>query len=403
MCARIIALIKKGNKSMNYDRLVNRILNENYTDFFDSFCEEFKEKVSELKEEIIDVGEIYYRARVGNDTFEGAIDDMDKLFDIPYFGADIDAPPARFVQGGRFNRTGISYLYLADNVETCIAEIHLQVGQICSIAQFECVKKGKYVLIEIQAGNNEIENLYNTLTKPVHSGIKDYYLVTQFFADVFRKMGYDGMIFPSTQGEGKNVVSFNKDYFSFVKYSEKMYIAKKICYEYEEVEDSYKKYPDYYRYLMSGNISEDEKRENKYNYIENKIEYEHSKKFEEAKKKFDISNNAEEFIKSMSNTPYIQKTCEYIGAFFLNKGEIEEGIKHFWKGLSSFRIANFHMVMKRVESCEWVKERDKYKEESAKLQIEQICSKYKEEHAKLQEEIIRITDELFCNSVDTKN
>ena len=71
----------------------------------------------------------------------------------------MDKPPARFVKGGRFNRQGVSYLYLADNVETCISEIHLQVGQICSIVQFKCIKEGKYLFIE----NKSEEVLYGIL------------------------------------------------------------------------------------------------------------------------------------------------------------------------------------------------------------------------------------------------
>lgn len=116
---------------------------------------------------------------------------------------------------------------MADNIVTCIAEIHLQVGQVCSIAKFKCVKTGKYILVEKQDESNEIAKLYDILTKPVHSGMREYYLITQFFADVFKKLGYDGMIFSSTQGDGKNVVCFKKDFFKLVKYSEKMYKAKK--------------------------------------------------------------------------------------------------------------------------------------------------------------------------------
>ncbi|RGI45537.1 hypothetical protein DXB52_12615 [Ruminococcus sp. OM04-4AA] len=59
--------------------------------------------------------------------------------------------------------------------------------------------------------SNSEEILYDILTRPVHSDIKDYYLVTQFFSDIFKMLGYDGIVFFSTQGSGKNVVSFKKD------------------------------------------------------------------------------------------------------------------------------------------------------------------------------------------------
>lgn len=372
---------------MDYKSLEKRILKENYTDFFDSFCEDFKKNINELKEKTIDIGEKYYRARIGNDILEAAIDDFNILPAIPYFGSDIEAPPAKFVRGGRFNREGISYLYLADNIETCIAEVHLQVGQICSIAQFECVERGRYIFVEKQDDNNEIADLYNILTKPVHSDIKEYYLVTQFFADVFKKIGYDGMIFFSTQATGKNIVSFNKDYFKFVKYSENMYRANKIFYEYEMIEDEYKKYSDYRKYLGQGNIYEEEKRESKYQYIQDKISYEEDRMFEVAKKNFDVSNDVHEFIETMRHTRYVQETYEYIGAFYLNKKKLEDGVKCFYNGLSSFSKPNLEKMLKRIESCEWVEQRENYKEASVIKKVKKIYKKLEKENQALKKNL----------------
>lgn len=276
--------IKKYNY---YHDLKYRILNENYTNFIKEYCQQFKADMVQLdeviKEQSIEVGEEFFRARVGNDILEAAIDDLDILENIPYFGSAIEAPPSKFVKGGRFNREGISYLYLADNIETCISEIHLQVGQICSVAKFKCKKKGIYVLIEKNPLDKEQKDfyvfhddlsLYDVLTKPVHSQIKEYYLVTQFFSDVFKTLGYDGLIFPSTQGTGKNIVSFSKRNFELIQYSEQMIQAKKISYEFDFVPDGYKKYSDYDKILNYGNVSEDEKREQKFEYIMSKIRFE---------------------------------------------------------------------------------------------------------------------------------
>lgn len=348
---------------MNYKRLVEKILKENYTDFLDTFYDKFVTEINQLKEVTIDEGDRYYRARIGNDTLEAAIDDKDILCDIPYFESGIEAPPARFAHGGRFNREGISYLYLADNIETCIAEIHLQVGQICSVAQFECVKKGKYVLIEKSDQDDAMGKLYSVLTKPVHNEIRDYYLVTQFFSDIFKKRGCDGIIFSSSQGQGKNVVSFRKEYFKLVKYSEKLYKAKKISYEVESLEEEYKKFEDYRKLLQPGNIFEDEKRVDKYRYVQEKIEHEDEKKFDEAKEQFDVTGDVNAFIENMHPTCNFQKTCEYIGAFYLNKGELEEGVRYFKKGLSFRGIPCIEDLLKRIKNCEWV-EQEKKEDES---------------------------------------
>ena len=75
--------------------------------------------------------------------------------------------------------------------------------------------------------------------------------MTQFFSDIFKALGYDGLVFFSTQGIGKNIVCFKKGYFEQVKYSEKMYRAKKISCEYEIVEEEYKKYIPVLIFLFS--------------------------------------------------------------------------------------------------------------------------------------------------------
>lgn len=52
-------------------------------------------------------------------------------------------------------------------------------------------EKGNYVLIE----SNSEEILYDILTRPVHSDIKDYYLVTQFFPIYLKCWDMMGLFF----------------------------------------------------------------------------------------------------------------------------------------------------------------------------------------------------------------
>lgn len=54
-------------------------------------------------------------------------------------------------------------------------------------------------------------------------------------------------------------MSFKKDCFKLVKYSERMCKAKRISYEYELLEAEYKKYKDCKKLLMPGNISEEQR------------------------------------------------------------------------------------------------------------------------------------------------
>lgn len=363
--------------------LEEEILTKNYSDLFDTVYSNFRKEQSEFKTEIIEEGEIYYRARVGNDTMEAAIDDLNNIFKIPYFKNNMEKPPARFVQGGRFNRQGVSYLYLADNIETCISEIHLQVGQICSIVQFKCIKEGKYLFIE----NKSEEVLYDILTRPVHNGTKDYYLVTQFFSDIFKALGYDGIVFFSTQGIGKNIVCFKDKYFEQVKYSEKMYRAKKISYEYEIVEEEYKKYIDYKKLLNSCNTDEDQKRENKYNYIQEKIQHEDSLILEAAKKKFNLDKNEKNFLDRLKEIDCKQNAYEFLGAFYFNQQNLKKGTQYFFEGLTTFRShPTFEEILKRMQLCVELEKREQYQEESMKKRLKIIYEEIKQNYEKIRKE-----------------
>ena len=42
---------------------------------------------------------------------------------LPFSGKDIDRPPITLATEGRFNRAGVSILYLATDVETAVAEL----------------------------------------------------------------------------------------------------------------------------------------------------------------------------------------------------------------------------------------------------------------------------------------
>ena len=293
---------------------------------------------------------------------EAAIDDLDIKCNIPYFGSDMEKPPARFVQGGRFNRQGVSYLYMAENIETCISEIHLQVGQICSIVQFESVKKGNYVLIE----NNSQERLYDILTRPVHSDIKNYYLITQFFSDIFKRLEFDGLVFFSTQGAGKNVVSFRTDCFKQVKYSEKMYKAKKISYDYEMVEAEYKKYKEYKKYLLPSNISEEQRREDKVEYIQEKIEYEDELLLKEAEKDFLSDENEKMFLDRIVEIGNKQNAYEFLGAFYFKHQDLEKGMSYFLKSSHEHCCPTFDGILKRIQRCTQLENKELYQDENTK-------------------------------------
>lgn len=220
--------------------LENDLKSYNPTDILDSYVDYFKNKM--LKYKIINVNEEFYRGRIGKMIFDGAIDTYNTQFTVPFHDEEIEAAPPIYTSGGRFNRAGVSYLYLATDIETCLAEVHLQVGQECSIAKFKCTNNVKLINLSDFEHDLELKIWYEILTQPVHESIRHKYLITQFLSEVFLKLGAEGLYFKSVQSNGYNIVSFKPINFELIKFSEKIYEANKINYEFKQIEDSIRKF-----------------------------------------------------------------------------------------------------------------------------------------------------------------
>ncbi len=260
-------------------KIVNDDLTYNNPDsLFEQYREYFKAKI--LPTKIIDTNTIFYRGRIGNEVIWGAEDDYNRNFILPYYQKEIKAPPPIYTNGGRFNRQGISYLYLADTIETCLAEIHLQIGQNCSIGEFKCGEQIEVIDLTKFNDDVEIKTWLEILTQPVHDGTKHIYNITRFLADVFKSINNNGIYFESVQAEGHNIVCFEPSLFQLVEYSEKIYTATKIKYVYQQVEDSIREYSKKgnSKYINSYNKYEDEKNEKKFEYLNNWIENERNRK-----------------------------------------------------------------------------------------------------------------------------
>ena len=256
-------------------KIVNHDLMHNNPDtLFEEYKEYFKTKA--LPTKIIDTDTVFYRGRIGNEVIYGAEDDLNKSFILPYYKHGIESPPPIYTDGGRFNRQGISYLYLADTIETCLAEVHLQIGQTCSVGEFKCKKKIEVIDLTRFNDDPEIEAWLKILTQPVHNGTKHIYNITRFLADIFKSINGNGIYFESVQAEGHNVVCFDPHLFQLMKYSEKIYEAKKIKYDYYQVEDSIREYSknEKGKYINSYNEYENKQNKNKFEYLNDWIKNE---------------------------------------------------------------------------------------------------------------------------------
>lgn len=223
--------------------------------------------------------ETFYRARIGRKTVTAGIDDYNTKLIIPYHGNDIGKPPALRTEGGRFNRNGTSYLYLSTNLRTCIAEVHLQVGQECSVGEFRCINKVKLIDLSKHFNRPEIDIWRKLLLQPIHREINYLYKMTQLITDVFVQLGVSGIYFDSTQTYGKNIVCFKDNCFELIEFSEKIYKADKIDYKISLVEDSIRKYykSKDYNMFYSFNQEDDEENESEIKHFELWIENERKK------------------------------------------------------------------------------------------------------------------------------
>ncbi|MDO5149083.1 MAG: RES family NAD+ phosphorylase, partial [Oscillospiraceae bacterium] len=215
----------------------------------------------------------------GNEIIHGSYDECSYNFLLPYYKQEIEAPPSLFATGGRFNRSGTSYLYLSDTIETCLAEVHLPIGQNCSVGEFRCAEQIELIDLTQFKNDSEMENWLKILMQPVYTETKYIYNITRFLADIFKSINGNGMYFESVQAEGHNIVCFNPFLFKLVEYSEKIFTATKIKYDYQQVEDAIREYSrnGEYKYINSYNENENRRNEEKIDYLYDWIENEKRK------------------------------------------------------------------------------------------------------------------------------
>lgn len=165
-----------------------------------------------------DIGEVFYRARVSDDKLL-----RDKM----------GMPPKGHASAGRANPVGISCLYLADNEETCVAEVRPNNTSNIYIASF--IPNKKLFIVDLTEPRKRLsscsfdearfttvigiikllETLSSELSKPVRPENSDIdYIPTQFLCEFIKSFSNcDGIAFESSFGKGKNFVFFNENGF----------------------------------------------------------------------------------------------------------------------------------------------------------------------------------------------
>lgn len=134
-------------------------------------------------------------------------------------------PPSENAGLNRASPKYISYLYLASDVDTALAETRAQIGQLFSVAQYEVEKEIKLIDLRLstakleQMGEGDFFLLFRAnqaFSTPAHSTDKDY-IMSQYIAEFIKASGYDGIVFNSSRNKrGTNYTLFDDSVCNFI-------------------------------------------------------------------------------------------------------------------------------------------------------------------------------------------
>ncbi len=194
-------------------------------------------EVLSYSEEVIDVDELLFRARL---SIDGNIIPLEKM----------GAPPKDKAVGGRANPYLIPYLYLASDPNTAVSEIRPQVANVITVGTFKINKqiriidlRTKYLDTPFRWGDDlkfvlDIQHflrmLGHILSKPVDGkkATKEY-LPTQYLCEFIKSQKFDGVRYKSFLGEGYNTVLF--DWANVECTATKLYRVTSNSVKFEEV------------------------------------------------------------------------------------------------------------------------------------------------------------------------
>lgn len=179
----------------------------------------------------------YYRARIGDFTCKE--------------DEEILAPPKGKASAGRCNPEGVSYLYLADDKYTAIAEVKPNKGDIVTVAEIETDELWWFNLSLYATDDEKVKEVTRIndeelidLIKIINDDFKTVvtyedklsYLPLQYITEYVKskskiqsdkKVKIDGLMYNSTLGNGTNYVLFD--------WKERIKIIDKCIYKIDEV------------------------------------------------------------------------------------------------------------------------------------------------------------------------
>ena len=131
------------------------------------------------------------------------------------------APPPYKATAGRANRAGTSYLYLATDDHTAIAEVRPHPNQVISVGTFvnqEMIRLADFervTITECSSSDDELDkfrlihSIARAFAEPLPPEQRWRYALTQLLADTLRRMKYGGIRFGSSVAAGANITAFD--------------------------------------------------------------------------------------------------------------------------------------------------------------------------------------------------
>ena len=168
------------------------------------------------------------------------------------------------------NREGVSFLYLASNSDTAIAEVRPHPSQIVSLGIFENksqIRIADFTSIDIYDFYNSdkaldeyllLKSIENLFCLPVTPDQKHKYSITQFFSDILRHIDFEGVAYRSSISSGENLTIFDPECFEYVKDSGEAIKIEALTYATKELElisneETYTIFKDEKPVYLSGN------------------------------------------------------------------------------------------------------------------------------------------------------
>ncbi|MFL1494105.1 RES family NAD+ phosphorylase [Pseudomonas antarctica] len=176
-------------------------------------------------------GEVFFQLleQLKTPTYENEEFYRARISDVELAQHQMSCPPKLLVSGGRANPAGIPYLYLAQNIDTCINEVRPSNSSCIYVSKFTPTKE--LSILDLTAPRSmcsvtsfeehqlpSVLNLLNLLelfsidlSKPVlpeNSNLD--YVPTQFLCEFIKsEANFDGLSFKSSFNSGTNLVVFD--------------------------------------------------------------------------------------------------------------------------------------------------------------------------------------------------